>query len=459
MTVNLFNGSTIIAALPDPTFVIGPDGTVQLANQLAADMLEYSGPDELAGLRVERLAQSASGASLWAYIAPLLDGERQEPVHLNLLFARKDNTRFPAGLSLSALDGAGERLVLLTARDLSDRVKADKAISEQAERYATMRAATMDGVVLTDDNGRLLDVNEAYCQMSGYTRDELLTRSIFDLEALETAEGIRQHTRRILEQGSDRFETRHRAKDGRTYDVEVSITVWPTRRWLFALVHDIAERKQAEEALRKSEQEHKVLLRELYHRTKNNMQVIVAMLELQQMYTSDETVKRILTDMRSRIQSMALVHQKLYQSRSLSRIDLGEYLRDLAALLVESYQVRTSARIILDSEVVPVAIDTAIPCGLVLNELVTNAMKYAFPGERTGEIRVSIRRTDQCQVALSVADSGVGLPEGLNPRQDGRLGMQTLFALVEHQLQGHIEFESRPNEGVTCQVTFPDGPD
>ncbi|MEW5816283.1 MAG: MASE1 domain-containing protein [Spirochaetota bacterium] len=216
----------------------------------------------------------------------------------------------------------------------------------------------------------------------------------------------------------------------------------------------LSERKQAEDRLQVSLKEKEALLRELYHRTKNNMQVICAMLELQLACMQDEQAVRVLKEMENRIRSMALVHQKLCQSHNLSSINLREYINELAGLLLDSYGVSSDRiRLNLDLEDVFVIVDTAVPSGLILNELISNALKHAFPGERKGEISIRLHKTGE-EIELGVSDNGIGVPPDFNFKANGKIGLQIVFALGEDQLQGGVKFET--HNGLACLVSFKD---
>ncbi|MBN1873541.1 MAG: PAS domain-containing protein [Anaerolineae bacterium] len=219
--------------------------------------------------------------------------------------------------------------------------------------------------------------------------------------------------------------------------------------------YDITAIKLSEEKLRVAVREKETLLRELYHRTKNNMQVISAMLDLQAAHIEDKRVLTAFTELKNRIRAMALVHQKLYESQNLSSIDLGMYISDLLSLLIGSYQMLLNRiSFILNVDSVMVLIDTAIPCGLILNELISNALKHAFPEGREGEIVIRLAKTENNVIVFSVSDNGVGVPEGFDFRHNNAFGLQTVFALAEHQLHGTVSFAVR--HGVTCQVQFED---
>jgi len=209
---------------------------------------------------------------------------------------------------------------------------------------------------------------------------------------------------------------------------------------------------KAEEALKASLREKEVLLKEIHHRVKNNMQVISSLLSLQSRHLEDPKAIGMFKDSQHRIRSMALVHEKLYQSKDLSRIDFGQYLQNLVVYLVHSYQV-DSGRVQMKIDVREAALDinTAIPCGLVVNELVTNAMKHAFPGGRKGEVRVTLRPGADGRFTLTVGDNGVGWPRGADFRKADTLGMQLVTMLVD-QLDGEIELKKKP--GTVFRISF-----
>ncbi len=217
-------------------------------------------------------------------------------------------------------------------------------------------------------------------------------------------------------------------------------------------VRDITERKRAEEALKASLQEKEVLLKEIHHRVKNNMQVISSLLSLQSRHLEDPKAIGMFKDSQHRIRSMALVHEKLYQSKDLSRIDFGQYLQNLVVYLIHSYQVDAGrVRLRLDVGDTALDINTAIPCGLIINELATNALKHAFPGGRKGEVRVTLRPGADGRFSLTVGDDGVGWPRDVDFRKTETLGMQLVTMLVD-QLDGKIELEKKP--GTTFRISF-----
>ncbi len=233
------------------------------------------------------------------------------------------------------------------------------------------------------------------------------------------------------------------------------ILVYSPEKGKFATIFtDITERKKAEEQIKKDLEEKELLLRELYHRTKNNMQVISAMLRLRARTISDETVQTSFREIELKIRSMALVHQKLYESQDLSSLNLRSYFSDLIVLIRQSFLSEADKiQFHFDApEDIPVLIDTAIPLGLVLNELLTNTVKHAFPAEEKGEIHVVLKQDAEKRLIIEVSDNGTGFPEDFNVEKDGHLGLQTVIALARDQLGGEVTFTS--GDGFKCRIVI-----
>jgi two-component sensor histidine kinase len=219
-----------------------------------------------------------------------------------------------------------------------------------------------------------------------------------------------------------------------------------------ALEAEIAERKRAEEQIKASLGEKEVLLKEIHHRVKNNLQVVSSMLQLQSRNIKDKEMVEMFQESRNRVRSMALVHERLYQSRDLARIDFAKYIQSLANYLCRSYGVNTNViQLKTDLHAVFLGVDTAIPCGLILNELVSNCLKHAFPDGREGEIRIELRSDGNGKFTLMVSDNGVGLPKDLDFRNTKSLGLQLVNTLV-NQLEGTIELDRRG--GTAFKITF-----
>ena len=242
----------------------------------------------------------------------------------------------------------------------------------------------------------------------------------------------------------------------RTGDMNLRVPVEP-----FTEVGQIAERYNiVMDALQKatarteaSLKEKEVLLREIHHRVKNNMQVISSLIRLQSRNVKDEQQIEMLKESQNRIKAMALIHEKLYRSKDLANIDFNDYINNLVNDLFLSYKVSTGkVALKMNIEAVSFGIDTAIPCGLIVNELVSNSLKYAFPEGKDGEIKISLRTLEEGDIELIVSDNGVSIPKDLDFRNTESLGLRLITNLAEKQLQGKVELNR--NEGTKFQIIF-----
>ena len=348
-----------------------------------------------------------------------------------------------------ALSDAGER---------RSRQAAEEALRKSDQSYRTLVENAAEAIIVAQD-GRLKFANAAGEALLGYAREEIASRRFDEFVHLDDRSMVLDRYRSRMQgleaPSSYSFRIVNRSGDTRWVQISAVMIEWEGRPATLNFLSDITERQRVDEQLRAALREKETLLRELYHRTRNNMQVISSMLELQAAGVDDPVVQRIVQETRNRIRAMALVHEKLYRSQSLSTIRLDEYIVELVGLLQSTYQV-TSNRIALAFDVEPVStsIDVAMPCSLMVNELVSNALTHAFPGKRAGEIRVSLHREGSGSLVLEVSDDGVGQPAGFNWRETETLGLQTVVAIGEHQLQGSVTFEA--GRGVTCRVCFRD---
>ncbi len=220
-------------------------------------------------------------------------------------------------------------------------------------------------------------------------------------------------------------------------------------------IQDVTERTEADQRIKASLHEKELLLRELYHRTKNNMQVISAFLELQAGASEDPVVYQIIQDGVTRIRTMALAHEMLYRAQSLSRINLREYVADLIELLTTSYGDFTKrVTIVQEVQEIPALIDIAIPCGLIINELLSNCVKHAFPADRRGQVEITLVRKEMAHLELSVEDNGIGAPPGFRLEENPTLGLQIVRQVAWHQLQGEVHLET--DGGFRWRITFRD---
>jgi PAS domain S-box-containing protein len=328
-------------------------------------------------------------------------------------------------------------------------------------QLAGIVASSDDAIIGKTLEGVITSWNGGAERLYGYAADEVIGQPIALLVPPAWDDELPAILTRLRKgERSQRLETVRMRKDGERLDVALRIS--PIRDaggqiiGASTIARDITERKQVEAQVKASLQEKEVLLREIHHRVKNNLQVVSSLLNLQAQAIQDPRIRAYFHDSQDRIHSMALIHEKLYQSGDLAQIDFAEYLRDLATSLVRSYcldQGRLALKISTEEVCFPIA--TAIPCGLLLHELLSNCIKHAFPGDRSGTIEVTLRRNRQHRFVLTVSDDGVGLPPGLDVHTTSSLGLQ-LVHLLAAQLHGTVRFEQ--HEGTTSTLTFDELP-
>jgi PAS domain S-box-containing protein len=350
--------------------------------------------------------------------------------------------------------------------DITERKRMEDKLREDEAKFRTLFETADDAIQLM--RGEVfVDCNERSLRMFGCSgKEQFVGRPPWDFspsvqpDGTDSREKAQRYIAAAMAGDPQRFYWRHRRRDGEPIEAEVSLNslVLGGEVYLQAIVRDIGDRVRAEEEIRRSLREKETLLREIYHRTKNNMSVIGAMLSLRARALNDPRISDVFGEIDDRIQAMALVHKKLYESKDLSRVDLREYISDLAAHLAVAHKDSGVAlNVALDLQELPVPIDTAIPCGLILNELFSNVYKHAYPGKGLGEVRIRLARTGDGFIEMEFSDGGVGLPPGFEPRVQPTLGFQTLLMLVEHQLQGEIRFVTA--RGLSCRIRFPQPPD
>jgi PAS domain S-box-containing protein len=330
------------------------------------------------------------------------------------------------------------------------------AVTGQAKFEAVVETAG-DGIITADEWGRVESFNAAAKRMFGYTADEVDGQSVNMLLSADGGEaGARQRV--LLDESiGARREASGRRKDGSSFPVEMNVgeVTFGERRIFTLILRDITERKREEGKIKSSLREKEVLLKEIHHRVKNNLQIISSLLNLQSAHIRDPRALEVFKEGQGRVRSMALIHEKLYQSDDLARVDFSEYISNLAAYLFRSYEVNAGGvRLDVKAEDVMLGVDTAIPCGLIINELISNSLKHAFPGGKGGSINITLRPAGPERLKLCVSDDGVGLPPDFDVRQTASLGLQLVNTLA-HQLGGAVEVGG--GVGAEFNITFRKG--
>ncbi|MBL8725332.1 MAG: PAS domain S-box protein [Planctomycetes bacterium] len=325
--------------------------------------------------------------------------------------------------------------------------------------------AAPSAMLLVAADGRIRTANRHLEQLFGHRREDLAGQPV-EMLVPERFRGphpehragfLRAPSVRAMGAGRDLFGLR---RDGSEVPIEIGLNPMRVRGELYVLasIIDITQRKRGENLLRASLAEKETLLREIHHRVKNNMQVVSSLLSLQTSNVDEPRYRAMFEECQARVRAMALIHEKLYASGNLSQLDAGEYVRELAHMLVRSYDQRR-ARVRLDvvAEALPLDIQTAIPVGLLLNELVTNAMKHAFEDGQGGTVRVALRCVGGSDAELCVADDGRGMAEPTAPAEAGPtrgLGLRLVRGLVR-QIDGELHRRTESGRGVAVTIRFP----
>ena len=350
------------------------------------------------------------------------------------------------------------------ATNITERKRAEAAIQEREERLHQAVRVSHIGIFDHDHRTDTIYWSPEQRHIYGLGPEEPVTLSAFLKHVYpEDRERITEAVRRAHDPAGDgSFDVEHRIVDrngsihwlstrSRTHFEGEGSSRHPVRT--VGAVADITERKSAEEKIEVSLKEKEMLLREVHHRVKNNMQVISSLLGLQSGYIEEKKYMEMFRDSQNRINSMSLIHEKLYRSTDFSKIEFNEYIRDLAIGLFQSHGVKSGTiELILNIENVSLGIDHAIPCGLIINELITNSLKYAFPEDRKGELKVSLRKFNENMVELAISDNGVGIPYDVDFRKTESLGLRLVTILAEDQLHGKIDLDR--SRGTEFKIIF-----
>jgi PAS domain S-box-containing protein len=326
--------------------------------------------------------------------------------------------------------------------NVTERKWAEDALRESEEKFRVLAETSPAGIVLYQGE-RVIYANSSTARMFGYSVEELLEMTFWECTHKDFVETVRERGLARLrgEDVPNQYECRFVTKGGGTFWAIISVGCLEYRGKPAGIVTiiDITETKRAEQRIQASLAEKVVMLKEIHHRVKNNLQIISSLLELQSDSIADEASRKFISESQNRIRSMALVHEKLYHAESFASISFGDYIDSLTQYLFSTLVADPDQILFtVDAGDFLLGIDEAIPCGLIVNELVSNSLKHAFPDGRKGEILVRCRAEEDGRITLEVSDNGVGLPSGLDFRNTETLGLQLVTMLVK-QLRGDID--------------------
>jgi PAS domain S-box-containing protein len=429
----------------DGILTIDENGEVIFLNKAIEKMFGYTEFD-LKGRNVNILI---AGNNINSYLRPsqgkpnLIRDLKDE----SLTGIDKKGNRFPIEISFGNYVTKGKKLFTGIVRDISERKKAEDEIKKQRQFLRTIIDTDPNLIFAKDSEGRFTLVNKAVAEAYGTTVQDLIGKKDSDFNPNQNEiEHFTNKDREVLEKKEPVFipeETvAHIRKNKSLWYQTIKIPLMiEDNIHVLGISTDITERKIAEEQIKKSLKEKELLLQEIHHRVKNNLQIIVSLLKLQSRYIHDKRDLDIINKSRARVETMSLIHEKLYRSSDLSNINLYVYIKDLTCNLIKAYGINQSeVTINVKIDEIHIGIDTAIPCGLIINELVSNSLKHAFRIHQQGVIDIEYSRKDE-KIIMNYADNGMGLAADIDIQSGNTLGMQLINTLVK-QLDGSMEFDS-----------------
>jgi PAS domain S-box-containing protein len=342
-------------------------------------------------------------------------------------------------------------------QDITKRKIIEESLIVSEYKYRTLFEADPNYTILLDTNYKIVDVNKATINITGLSRNDLIGKPLNELDLILEEDKLLNVEKIVnLVDGYEvkPFEARLLDKNGKLRWVNIrliSIEKEDVISFILIIASDITELKHYEKEIQDSLHEKEILLQEIHHRVKNNMQIISSLLSIQTRYVDDKESINVLKESQNRVKSLAMIHEKLYKSKNFDKIYLLDYIESLVWDLFYSYAIKKGRIIpILDIDDIKLNIETSVPCGLIITELVSNCLKYAFPNQKEGELKVSLKSIGN-EYKLIISDNGIGIPENIDFFNTDSLGLQLVNSLTD-QIDGKIEF-NRDN-GTEFKITF-----
>lgn len=373
---------------------------------------------------------------------------------------KKDDSILPAEINVSLIHYQGKPAGLVFIRNITERKKIEKELKESEARFRRSINQAPFPIMIHAEDGEIVLINDIWSEITGYQKEDIPTIEEWTKKAYGKKKDVAKRDidrlydkKKSVKEGEYRIKT----KKGQVRIWEFSSTplgkMSDSRRLVLGMAHDITERKKAEQQLRKSLEEKEVLLKEIHHRVKNNMQVISSLINIQARRIKDSKAREMFKATRNRIMSMVLAHERLYRSEDLTGIDFSKYIEQMAVHMM-SYDIDSSKNIQLKRDVEKIFLDVtkAIPLGLITNELLTNSLKHAFTNKKQGEIKVKFYKKSNTY-HLSISDNGKGFPKDFDFRTAESMGLDLVNSLVK-QINGNIELHR--DKGTFFKITFKD---
>lgn len=422
----------------NPTMVFTEDGSFNDFNQAALDFIEAE-PKELLQKKIHDFILPET--------SPLELKELNDGKIVELPLKIKDEIKI-LELTITPVELGDNRIIFATGRDLTHQKRTEKALKESEEKYRLLVENQTDMVVKFDPHGKVLFASPSYCEVLGRTEESILGSDFLSLVHQDDLKKTHRALKKLQHPPYVVFlEHRLLTINGWRWISWADKAIMNEQGELEAFVgvgRDITERKLAEDRIMRSLNEKELLLREIHHRVKNNLQIVSTLLSLQSCEIEDQKVVDLYQQSQNRILSIALIHENLYQSEDLTNVNFARYVKNLIDDLFNSYGVDPNKiQLEMNIEEVILNIETAIPGGLIVNELISNTLKHAFPNGQ-GKIHLELVKKDGNYV-LKIKDNGKPYPEGFEVDKTDTLGMKLISNLVE-QLDGKMSLNTTDKE-------------
>ena len=449
---------SIIQNFLDTLIVVDTEAKIQTVNPATYHLLGYT-EEEFIGQPVSIIFAEEEVHRFFQFFREPEKAEalRQQDTIRNreLTYKTKDGRLIPMSFNASVLTDEGGNVthVVAGAKDITELKLAEAEIRKEKRFLENIIATVPDSLLVIDKDLRIKSANRSFYEKFQTEPEEVIGSSIADIlqdgnGKLSTALTKLFGTEDMLANFALHYQSEKLGE--RIFNITARGILIAEEELL--VIEDVTERKRAEDKINASLQEKEILLKEVHHRVKNNFQVISSLLNLQSERIKDKHAFELFKISQNRIKTMALIHAELYQSEDLARIDFAKYIRKLVAALYNSYGVDfETIKLNINAPDVLLGVDTAIPCGLIINELVSNCLKHAFPAGKEGELHIDLRPANN-KLTLTISDSGVGFPKDLDFRNTKTLGMQLVISLT-NQLDGTIELD-KSGGGTTFYITF-----
>jgi len=396
-------------------------------------------------------------ALVWGRFRDRLQG-KSVPPHYEYRGIRKDGTVRWLEMFPSRIEYHGKPAIQGAIIDITPRKQAEEAVRESEEKYHSIFQTAANLITSVNTEGIIVDCNDRIQQFLGYTPGEIIGQSMAKIIHLDYLAKAQNSLGEILTNGFS-YNKKYKMvrKDGSLIDVSINSSGLKDEKGEYirtiCIIDDITRSKQAEEQIQASLKEKEALLGEIHHRVKNNLQIISSLLEMRVMRTDNKEMINVFEDTRSKIYTMALIHEQLYRSENFNEINIGAYIQELVNYLSQVYAGRNaSITPYIESSGVYLSITQAIPCALVVNELITNAYIHAFTEGQKGTIQISLKKTDLGDISFQVKDDGIGIPEDIDIYTTNSLGFKLLRNTVQDQLMGRLSLQR--GSGTTIVVEF-----